>query len=410
MTLTSDEVARRVRNAAITVDEFDPAHEHAPHWIPGYEVLFTRIESVLTRYPHLVDRFGYAWAADKSAYRSCMDVIFQHNVLELLADVDQGHPDLVGLKPVAARMAVNRDFISYSRPGTDLDFVFVSRGFMNLLKYFLELTVEIMALGPPVKRAPAPWGPFNLREICRRSPEEVIKALRDFVDRALAIVRGDLPPPHYPIQTSLAATGNFTMFTYDAVESFVVAHELGHLLGRHDLSDDSVAKEIAADRTALSLQLARSGTQATVDGTGIAATLGVYLGGPAFYFVGGIYYLIAALSEFARGRSPAPHLETVDQLQMRWVAYRHFQSEFKVLSSNADRYCKGIFDMASLVAEAVNRFTETLTHQVASKAVPLVPEDYYGRFWTLRNMKASPTQQDRPRSAQKRQQKRRRRK
>lgn len=131
MPLTPDEVAAHVQNAAIFADDgYEPRRGGAGDWPAGYEVLLAANAKLLTVYSHLATNLEYAWAAEKSAYRTAMDVTHQYHCLEMLASARIHPPYLDDPKPIAVRAAFNRDFISYAQPSLELNHIFVGRGFM----------------------------------------------------------------------------------------------------------------------------------------------------------------------------------------------------------------------------------------------------------------------------------------
>ncbi|GAA2282513.1 hypothetical protein GCM10010430_80430 [Kitasatospora cystarginea] len=386
MALTSDEVAARVRNAAIFADD-DYNPPAACDWPDGYEALLAATTKLLKAYPNVANRLGYSWATERAAYRTSMDVIFQYHVLELIADVDPGHPHLVDARPVAARAAVNRDFISYAQPSGDLDFIFVSRGFMDIVQYFLEMSVSIMKLDPSQKNRISLWGPANLTKIRTRRPKRVAKIVNDFVLQAIKVARGETPAQQPSIIRDLTFMPNLMWATYDAVGSFVVAHELAHLLRRHDLRDTSLAKELDADRAAISLQLARGGTAKRMDGSATIASLGISLGGPTFYALGGLYYLISALAHWTRGEPIKPYQEKLAHLKVRWDQYRQYLADQSSLSGYPDitpilhKNAAGVYQIASLCAEGLNSYSKQFSLEAHGKEVPFMPEGFFEGFW-----------------------------
>lgn len=382
MPLTGEEIAARARNAAITVDDgYDIPGGELHDWPAGHEVLLTRITNTLAAYPHLTNDLGYSWTADRTAYRTLMDVIFQHHVLELLADVDPGHPNLAASKPVAARQAINRDFISYAQPARDVDFIFVGRGFMDVLKYFLEMTVDIMDLVPEPQRR-LPWGPSNLEEIREHRQQDVAGIVSRFVDQAIRVTRGTAPAPHGPITQRLATQPNHMWMTYDAVESFIVAHEFAHLLERHDVRDDTPGKEIHADQAAVSLQLARGGTQKAVDGTSAMAAMAVSVGGPAFYLLGSLFYLISALGDWTRNQPIDSHMKTIASLKVRWLYYRKYLTDLGLPTEmRITEHVVGVHRMVSLCIEAISAYSMMFNLRARGKPLSFLDERILQAVW-----------------------------
>ncbi|MEV0668477.1 hypothetical protein ACIBI3_44645 [Actinomadura luteofluorescens] len=387
MALTADEVAARARNAAITADD----HYYVPggkllDWPDGpdfNEELFSPITDMLAAYPHLADDLGYAWTADRSAYRTFMDVHFQRDVLELLADVDPGHPGLVGANPVAARMAINRDFVSYAQPGRDLDFIFIGRGFMDVLKYFMEMTLDIMDLAPAANGQYSWWGPANLKDICRSHAQEVAKSIITFFDRSTQVARGEFPSGSSPISGRLRAAPGLMPLTYNAVESFVVAHELAHLLNRHDVQDNTPTKEINADWAAISLQAARHGTQNRLSGSAVAANTALILGGPAFYQIGSLFYLILAFREWVYFKPIESYMETILQLKIRQIFYREFMAHMfdSLILQTVDQCGQAFHRIVKLCYTSLCNISRERCARAGGKLMPFVDEDFFGSMW-----------------------------
>ncbi|MFD9807680.1 hypothetical protein ACFWZZ_10515 [[Kitasatospora] papulosa] len=381
MALTADEVAARAHNAAIAIDDdYDVPGGQLYEWPAGSEeVILTRITDTLAAYPHLVTDLGYAWTKDRSAYRTYNDAMFQWNVLELLGDVDPDHPNLNGVKPVAARQAINRDFISYAQPGRELDFIFIGRGFMDVLKYFLEMTLDIMDLAPGAHEGSA-WGPASLEDIRKHHNRDVGDIVNAFLKQAIKVIRGEFPDRHSPIMDRLVAVPNLMWTTYDAVESFVVAHELGHLLERHDVRDATAGKEVSADKVAISLQLARHGTQKKMYGTSLIATMAVSLGGPAFYLLGNLYYLISSLDAWIRHRSIKPHIETFASLKFRWFHYRKYLLDLGS-PTLISPHVVGLSRMVNLCMEGVLANSMGFNLKVFGKPEPFLDEEFRNMVW-----------------------------
>ncbi|MEV4677311.1 hypothetical protein AB0K34_37135 [Actinomadura sp. NPDC049382] len=387
MALTADEVAARARNAVITADD----HYYLPggkllDWPdhPDFnERLFSPISDMLAEYPHLADDLGYAWAADRSAYRTFMEVVFQRHVLELLADVDPGHPGLIDANPVAARMAINRDFVSYAQPGRDLDFIFIGRGFMDVLKYFTEMTLDIMDLAPAANGQHSWWGPANLEDICRSHSQGVAEAVITFFNRSTKVWEEEFPSGGSPIWDRLRAAPGLMPYTYDAVESFIVAHELAHLLNRHDVRDNTPIKEVNADWAAISLQTARHGTQKKLLGSTEPAAIALILGGPGFYLLGSLFYHITAFREWVYSKPIEPHLETIIQLNVRKILYREFMAHLHGTSTlhYVDQCGQAISRIMEICYASLYGISQGRSAKAAGKLVPFIDEDPFACMW-----------------------------
>ncbi|MGW8890074.1 hypothetical protein [Streptomyces sp. NPDC055749] len=363
-------------------DGYEAPGGHNYDWPSGHEMLLRSIAKLFAEYPHLANELGYSWARGRSAYRTAIDVNYQYHVLELLADVDPGHPNLIGTKPVAARGAVNRDFISYAQPGGDLDFIFISRGFMDVVTYFLEMTADIVDLSPTGESRSSMWGSVNLAHARRKNPDGVGEAVGRFVDQSIKVCRCEPPARQSPITLRLLnAAPDLMWTTYDAIGSFVVAHELAHLLERHDVRDTSLAKEISADRAALSLQIARSGTQKRMDGSATVAALGVNLGGPAFYLLGSLYYLITALAHWTRNEPTGHFFETIAHLKVRWTFYLKDLTAQGSPPKMIYEFGKGVYRMAALCAEALHAYSLLFSMQATGKPKPFVEKDFFEKVW-----------------------------
>lgn len=314
MVLDPKYISRLAERAAVLVDD----HYRIPngrleqwdsYWMPDISLerlgndaetaLFGRISKILERYPHLAEKLGYSWATDRRSYRSPMDVVYQLIVLESIAELDTDHPHIREDKPVVARMAINRDFISRGVPGDDVDFIFIARGFMDFLKYFVELVVSLEELGND-DNSRTLWGIGDLDSTSGRHPELVNDFLQRFMIQSVRVVSGKFPHGGKPIGSTLFskwASKPILAGTYMAVESFIIAHELGHLLGRHSLADNSREKEIQADRAALSLSMTRSG----IEGSEVLSVHAIYLGSTLFYELGELYFQISMVLDESRG-------------------------------------------------------------------------------------------------------------
>jgi hypothetical protein len=265
MPLTAEEVRRRADRAVASFDDnYHRPDGNLERWSDeDVATIVGEIRGLLEAYPHLVDTFDYGWTVDPTAYRIPFDAIFQAYVLRLIADVDQSHPRLRGHTPIAARVAINRDFVSHSLPRPEVQFVFVSRGYMDYLKYFLELALSLVKLEGQLEDPGRPaswWGVADIGALTRAFPEKVNDALRTFTLEATDLMMERLLEHGIPIGPELSKSKSLLSISYDSAETFLVAHEVGHLLEQHQRGR-TLDQEIFADRTALSLALASSGTE-----------------------------------------------------------------------------------------------------------------------------------------------------
>jgi hypothetical protein len=383
---TGAEILAKSGDASIIID--DHYYDHAgSSWArrEDQDEITDRISKILIRHPHLVTDLGYSWASDSGAYRTTLDMRLQGQALELLADVNPRHPHILRAKPVAARLAISRDLVSYAYPTANLNFIFVGLGFIDMLKSFIALTLDLGELSERSKSHRfGLWGPSDLDQIWRTNRMHVVNLAEEFISRISLIVDEEVPPASPELAHRLLDSGcEGLISTYDSVELFIVAHELAHLLGEDDLQDGSVEKEIIADKMGTSLLFARTGAEkASGEDRAIQAVSSIMIGGPAFYFLSALFYLISAVMASARDESIERQSKSISQVRRRWLYYLKTLTEFGTSINPVMQVSKEILQVADLVYFYLHAFS--IANNLKNHGGPIAFADkyFYRKLWS----------------------------
>lgn len=234
------------------------------------------IGELAARRREFFSRFDYGWAVDPASYTDAREAWLQYETLIVLTEQDPEHPSLRTHRPTVVKILQTVDFASTSIRGERCDYVLIASPHFVLLR---ELAVFLRALQAAwVERGhevPAivnaswfdTWVATALSDLLDDDPAAVVSLFMPLQRHAVNLWQGRIPfdPPQMdvwirdgidsrdPLAYEIAAT-------YVGIDRFLLFHELGHRLEGHaPAGPRSLAAEVAADRAALSLMIARTG-------------------------------------------------------------------------------------------------------------------------------------------------------
>jgi hypothetical protein len=319
-----------------------------------------RIDELLEHFPHLTSTFDYGWVRDRRSYRYGVEMLLQYHLLGLIADIDPAHPRLAGHSPFVVRVAVGREFVSSSMPAGDINLLVISRGFMEFLKYFLELSLDLLELEarlPPAAEEPGlRWGADRIEEIFGSFHAETNAVFQHFALQAFELSMEARPSGGAGISERLLAGPAAQALSYSGTESFVVAHEMAHLLEGHS-SARKLHQEVNADRAAVSLCIASVGADNRTGSNWSHVSL--YVGVPAFFAVGRLYLQIGASVDRVTGHPPrVDYAEAQTEIEAREIfvdrAFADFGIPVDLLEENRSKI-RGLAGWAGEWVDLVGR-------------------------------------------------------
>jgi hypothetical protein len=297
--------------------------------------LFEQIKMLLQIYPHLSETFDYGWAADPASYRYGSEVMLQYYLLRLIADIDPRHPKLADHVPFVAKVAIGRGFVSSSLNVGDVTVVAISRGFMDFLRYWFELALDLSDLETrlPARESPDEtaafgWGVDRIAEISDHYNGDMNDAFQRFAWQAFKASMETLAEPSPGITPRLLKAPAVQAMGYLSTESYLLAHELGHVLEGHTASR-KLHQEVMADLAATSICIASSGTAKHF--TDNMHFYCLYSGIPLFFAAGRLYLNVGAAVDRVTGHPPRmDYLEARTEIEARELFAQQSFAKFDI--------------------------------------------------------------------------------
>lgn len=274
--------------------------------LKGAEVWFrhkhlTDIERLIKTTPLFFKSGAFDWAADPDAYNDPLELAMQRDLMVVLSEISEDHPDLQRLPPVAVKWVTNPYFSSVCLRGETVSFICISNGFARFLQAVVGTVIRLHDVGVHLRWLNSSLSNYlfgaDVERALKRGGETVDQAITFLIDAAVRLMDGQSTGLPYALTPRLVGdikvTSPMLAHAYSSSELFIVMHELTHLLrGHNHRRGRTLADELAADRGAQSL-LVIAGSQLDYDGT-------FYVGPIMFLQVARLYDEICRMTRLAR--------------------------------------------------------------------------------------------------------------
>jgi tetratricopeptide (TPR) repeat protein len=269
------------------------------------------LRETMARYPVFFTTFDYSWALDERSYRNPLECRLQCMLLSILPEISSGHPNYPKLGGIAVRMVATAELSCASMIHDGFKYILVNTSFLKTINAFLIANYKIAALGQGVEdaRNPIRTNHFGGRDTaaalltrfaeCLPFLDEFVATVSAYCDYRMPLRQTDTLTALLRIDPSDATTLSreqlLWIARYDAVEAFVLCHELAHLL-EHSFSREhrTHGEEIEADYHAASLYFIVQSRVLT------HAPLAIMNGPATFFHLATIFTLIRSVNGTAR--------------------------------------------------------------------------------------------------------------
>jgi hypothetical protein len=298
---------------------------------------------------------GYSWALHRDAYNSTFEALLQWRLMNVLSDIDAGHPALDRCSNMIVKILPTSSARPHLREVEQHHVIVLPAGYFSALKGFIRLWLRGCAIGQPnTQRKPMNHCDYavNYAAAIQHAPERMSRSAQAYVGTLLQLLQNEVPFMDHEstfdgqILKREEWGGLFGMIT-TAVDGFLLFHEAAHVLaGDTPGTVRTTDVELEADRGSASLCIideARRGGKGTVN-----------LGAPVFFCVELLRHLCEEILEMKDGRQGSESQREpvgIEELKARSV---HFIRHVKAyLGERVSRACLDWTDAMMLVFDTV---------------------------------------------------------
>ena len=328
MTSNSPEHVKEFLNSALglfTDPRFDYAASHPSRGDDLWKQPVDLFANLAKRKAAFISKNDYDWALDRAAYNTPYEMLLQWRLLNVISDIDAGHPHLTRCKHIVVRRVPSSCATPHVRVVDQYKVVVLTNGYVSMLKGFLRVWLVGCALGKSLG-VPQELGARCTRaeflRACENDEARLKRAAMAYCGSIVQLLENQLPVMDEAslFDDELLSNEDYRLefgILSSAIDGFLVFHEVAHVLGGDlaDLAgiDRSIDVELGADTGSISLCII---DEAVNDLRGA-----VYLGAPLFFAVELLRLLVSGIGDINEGRGN-DSASGISELMQRSQLYR----------------------------------------------------------------------------------------
>lgn len=260
-----------------------PGHGHETADEENWQYALSMIGDLYEENQPFFKDHGYLWALERDSYHHSLEAHSQRKMIQALIRCDPQSVPKEALTNIVIRYVVNSSARPQLREVGPYKVVVLTTGFSSLYRSFCRFWMKACELGG-VSRDDVPTKLFeqtraflhavtsNGKEVCDEA-NSIIRALYSRSNNQIPYedysVRGEVLAPTLP------GWETFFSLVLDAVDSFVLFHEMGHILANHGVGPRDTQQEHEAD----TISLIFTNLESVIEGV----PYGVMLGPPTYF-------------------------------------------------------------------------------------------------------------------------------